>query len=172
MFDPTIFDNLKTVVEGAVYDLDTNDELIAIIDRSDIVDLAKFTRTYALSFQLRHAHQLTCTISLEMTLQHIANELLHEDVTNAGCTVTVSFSFSATHVDCQAVEQALKRIWGEQRTVIQTLTYTYPKHERYTHQVTIDFERTINESHVDDLLQMIPYIIRSLEQLLLYAEQK
>ncbi|KHF29150.1 hypothetical protein LR68_02142 [Anoxybacillus sp. BCO1] len=93
MFDPTIFDNLKTVVEGAVYDLDTNDELIAIIDRSDIVDLAKFTRAYALSFQLRHAHQLTCTISLEMTLQHIANELLHEDVTNAGCTVTVSFSF-------------------------------------------------------------------------------
>ncbi|NUJ69854.1 hypothetical protein HUS64_21435, partial [Pseudoalteromonas sp. 2102] len=53
MFDPTIFDNLKTVVEGAVYDLDVTDELVTVVDRSDIIDLAKFTRAYALSFQLR-----------------------------------------------------------------------------------------------------------------------
>ncbi|MGG3843337.1 hypothetical protein [Anoxybacillus kestanbolensis] len=170
MFDPTIFDNLKTVVEGAVYDLDVTDELVTVVDRSDIIDLAKFTRAYALSFQLRHARKVTCTISLAMTLQHIANELLYEEISQAGCTMTVSFSFSATHVDGQAVEQMLKHIWGEQRTVIQTFTYTYPKHERYTHQVTIDFERMINESHVDDLLQMIPYIIRSLKQLQQYAK--
>ena len=169
MFDPTIFDNLKTVVEGAIYDLDISDESIAVVDRSDVVDLAKFTRAYALSFQLRHVHQVTCTVSLQMTLQHIANELLYEDVARAGCTVTVSFSFSAINVDCIQIEQTLKHIWGEHRTVIQTLTYTYPTEERYTHQVMIDFGRTINESHIDDLLHMIPYMIRSLEQLQRYA---
>ncbi|CUA80225.1 hypothetical protein [Anoxybacillus suryakundensis] len=169
MFDPTIFDNLKTVVEGAIYDLDISDELITVVDRSDVVDLAKFTRAYALSFQLRHAHEVTCTISLAMTLQHIANELLYEDATHAGCTVTVSFSFLATNVDGADVEQTLKHIWGERRIILQTLTYTYGQNERYTHEVTIDFGRTINESHVDDLLHMIPYIIRSLEQLQQYA---
>ena len=40
MFDPTAYDNLKVILEGAVYDLDLSGEL-KIIERNDIVDLAK-----------------------------------------------------------------------------------------------------------------------------------
>jgi hypothetical protein len=48
VFDPTAFDNWKVVVEGALYDLDREGQLI-IIGREDLVDLAKMSR----KFQIR-----------------------------------------------------------------------------------------------------------------------
>ena len=51
MFDPTAFENIKVVLEGAVYDLDLNGEII-IIDRNDLINTAKLSRKYELSFQL------------------------------------------------------------------------------------------------------------------------
>lgn len=38
MFDPTAFDNMKVVIEGAIYDLDLDGE-ISIIDRNDLLIL-------------------------------------------------------------------------------------------------------------------------------------
>lgn len=56
MFDPTVFDNLKTVLEGAVYDLDL-EGVILVINRNDLVDLAHFSRTYKITFQLQEYSQ-------------------------------------------------------------------------------------------------------------------
>jgi hypothetical protein len=53
MFDPTVFDNLKVVLEGCVYDYDL-EEKIAVTGRSDIVDLATLTRTFSVRFTRRH----------------------------------------------------------------------------------------------------------------------
>ena len=50
MFDPTIFDNLKVVAEGAVYDLDLQGEIL-ITNRIDQVDLATLSRYYAITFR-------------------------------------------------------------------------------------------------------------------------
>ncbi|MCV9888442.1 hypothetical protein [Metabacillus halosaccharovorans] len=47
MFDPTVFDNLKVVIEGYIYDMDI-DEQISVTDRSDIIDLAKMSRQYSI----------------------------------------------------------------------------------------------------------------------------
>lgn len=53
MFDPTIFDNLKVVLEGAVYDLDAMDR-VDIVERSDLLDVSALSRAYLIGFTLRN----------------------------------------------------------------------------------------------------------------------
>lgn len=45
MFDPTAFDNLKVIVEGAVYDFDLHGDIL-VTDRKDMMDLASLSRIY------------------------------------------------------------------------------------------------------------------------------
>ncbi|UOK56770.1 hypothetical protein MGI18_18515 [Bacillus sp. OVS6] len=52
MFDPTAFDNLKVVLEGAIYDADLGG-FITVIGRKDLVDLAAMSRCYQNTFQLK-----------------------------------------------------------------------------------------------------------------------
>ena len=52
MFDPTAFENMKVVMEGIFYDKDLSGEII-ILDRNDIMNIAKLSRTYDLSFNWR-----------------------------------------------------------------------------------------------------------------------
>lgn len=52
MFDPTVFDNLKVVLEGCVYDYDLEDKIV-VTGRNDIVDLATLTRTFSIRFMRR-----------------------------------------------------------------------------------------------------------------------
>lgn len=49
MFDPTAFDNLKVIVEGAVYDFDLHGDIL-VTDRKDMMDLASLSRIYHISF--------------------------------------------------------------------------------------------------------------------------
>lgn len=49
MFDPTAFENLKIVIEGAVYDRDFSGEIL-VTDRNDIINLAKLERRFEISF--------------------------------------------------------------------------------------------------------------------------
>ncbi|WP_315910922.1 hypothetical protein [Xylanibacillus composti] len=43
--DPTIFDNLRVVVEGALYERDLAGEIL-VVERRDLVDLAAFSRSF------------------------------------------------------------------------------------------------------------------------------
>ncbi|KPV55085.1 periplasmic component, partial [Paenibacillus sp. A3] len=47
MFDPTIFDNLKVVLEGHLYDLDA-EQTIRVIGREDFIDLASMKRIFSM----------------------------------------------------------------------------------------------------------------------------
>jgi hypothetical protein len=47
MFDPTVFDNLKVIIEGAIYDLDLDGEL-QVVNRRDLVDLANMSRQFSM----------------------------------------------------------------------------------------------------------------------------
>jgi hypothetical protein len=167
MFDPTAFDNLKTVLEGAVYDLDLEGDIV-VIDRRDLVDLAHFSRMYTISFRLPSTPPppVSCMIRLEMSLEQIANELLQRSV-RPGCRLTVSFFLPIRQLEtCSFIESALRRIWGDKRMIRQTLSHEFP-HETpgYRNEVTIEFGRLIYEDNVADLQAMIPYMTASLEQL-------
>lgn len=63
MFDPTAFENMKTVFEGAAYDLDLSGEA-AIIGRNDIVDLAGMSRDYRITLTLPAWREASATVRL------------------------------------------------------------------------------------------------------------
>ncbi|EZP77448.1 hypothetical protein H839_07424 [Parageobacillus genomosp. 1] len=173
MFDPTAFDNLKTVLEGAVYDLDLEGEIV-VIDRHDLVDLAHFSRTYTITFRLASAHTpyVSCTIRLEMDLEQIAKELLRQAI-RPGCTLSITFSLPIRQTAaCSHIERVLRRVWGEERIIRQTLSHEFP-HETlsYRNEATIEFGRLIYEDNVADLQEMIPYMIASLEQLSEFSDK-
>lgn len=42
---PTVFDNLKTVLEGSIYDFE-GQEVLEVVSRDDLVDLANLSRTF------------------------------------------------------------------------------------------------------------------------------
>ncbi|WP_259317087.1 hypothetical protein [Heyndrickxia coagulans] len=56
MFDPTAFENMKTVFEGAAYDLDLRGEA-SITGRKDLVDLAECPGNTALRFSFRNGRK-------------------------------------------------------------------------------------------------------------------
>ena len=76
MFDPTAFDNMKVVIEGALYDLDLAGKIV-IIDRNDIMNIAKMSRRFDVSFTLPEA-RVTAMIEITSNLINLAAELLPE----------------------------------------------------------------------------------------------
>ncbi|MBA2875897.1 hypothetical protein [Thermaerobacillus caldiproteolyticus] len=169
MFDPTVFDNLKTVLEGAIYDLDL-DGTIVITDRHDFVDLAHFSRTYHITFRLQESEEtgVLCTVTLQTKLEQIAGELLQQNLTKPGCMLTITFYMPIQQIEttCPLIEDTLLGIWGANRLIRQTLRRDYKsKTEAYDNEITIEFGRLIHEENVTDLQAMVPYMLKSLQQL-------
>lgn len=160
--DPTAFDNLKTVLEGAIYDFDL-DGTVVVTDRRDWLDIAHFSRAYRLTFRLPEETDVLCTVALEMHLEQIARELLQQ--ADAGCVLTITFRLPMeSDAICPFIEKTMRNIWGETRFIRQTLQRDYGS-GRIANEVTIEFGRLIREENVDDLLEMIPYMLESLRQL-------
>lgn len=168
MFDPTAFDNMKTVTEGALYDLDLAGE-ITIIDRNDVLNIAKMSRQFTISFKLP-AHQITATMEMTTEVKHLAAELLPGLLSNetAGCYMKLQFCFK-THdklSNYQSIADILRKIWGDERKISQTVEYNPLDNSRkIKNVVTVDFSRTIGEAQMDDLVEMIDFMVTTLEQL-------
>jgi hypothetical protein len=169
MFDPTVFDNLKTVLEGAVYDLDL-EGVILVTNRNDLVDLAHFSRTYQITFQLREygAKSVQGSVKLETKLEHIAGELLQEKQWKPGCAIEIGFTLPIRNVEtnCVKIQEKLEQIWGYNRIIRQKLSQQFSNEPNgFENQITIHFDRLIDEDNVEDLQEMIPYVIESLQSL-------
>ncbi|WP_027409784.1 hypothetical protein [Anoxybacteroides tepidamans] len=166
MFDPTAFDNLKTVIEGAIYDLDLENTLV-VVDRRDLVDLAHFSRTYEIAFRLRADENapILCKVTLEMELEQIARELLQES-SQPGCALSIAFFMPVEQPEttCPLIEKTLLRIWGENRIIRQTLRRDH-KESDWHNEIEVQFGRLIREENVDDVLAMVPYMLQSLQEL-------
>jgi len=164
--DPTAFDNLKTVLEGAVYDADLQGRIV-VIDRRDLADLARLSREYTISFQLHDAPDspVTCTVQLSIDFAELVNERLYHG--RSGCRLAVVFTMPIRRSSvCALIEGTLRTIWGEERIIRQTLSWQFP-HERgpYKNEATVEFSRLIYEENAADLPEMVPYMISSLEEL-------
>ncbi|GMB09661.1 hypothetical protein EDD69_11051 [Thermolongibacillus altinsuensis] len=160
MFDPTVFDNLKTVLEGEVYDLDLDGKIV-VTNREDLIDLARLSRTYRIYFRLFHDEKVEACISLDARLNHLAAELLSQNETEAGCVLEVSFSFSLPDLHpCEKIRKELHRIWGEKRTIEQILSFRYGENV-YENKVIVKFHRLVNENHVEDLRELVSYVVQS-----------
>ncbi|WP_040345749.1 hypothetical protein [Neobacillus bataviensis] len=169
MFDPTAFDNMKVVIEGALYDKDIDGEIV-IIDRNDVINMAKMSRQFDISFQLPH-HPVMAKIEMESRLANLAAELLSNALQeqHAGCFVRLGFSLEhEEEIDYQTIKAILQDTWGTDRKITFSVNQN-PLEMKKTKStlITVEFDRLITEDQMDDLVEMINFMMISLEQLYL-----
>ncbi|WP_144547335.1 hypothetical protein [Bacillus sp. X1(2014)] len=168
MFDPTAFDNMKVVIEGALYDLDISGEIV-ITDRNDSVNMAKMSRTFDISFQLPEK-KVTATIELQSGLVNLAAELLPslQSEEQAGCILSLQFQTAKDELDMDftALKALLEDIWGPTRPITQRVLYD-PLSIDPTQAliIKIEFDRLIHEDQIEDLVEMTEFIITTLKKL-------
>ncbi len=161
MFDPTIFENLKVVMEGAIYDLDLAKE-ICVTDRRDIVDLATLSRTFSMNFQLVDGTTIG-EIILVASIKDFINEKIQNEA-NAGSELFVNFYTQINNEDnCNLIEQTLNGIWNQRPLITQELSYTYRKKTDLKVIIKLNFHRKINENQIDDISSIINLMKKSLQ---------
>lgn len=169
MFDPTAFENMKVVLEGALYDRDLEGE-IAILDRNDLMNLAKLSRHYEVAFSERDSSSVQCTLILEATLENLASELHHKlhNVRLAGVNLLILFKMEHENsLDLhKKLNGVLTDIWGAERTFTQKVSYDpFEETNRITKEISLKFNRLIGEEQIVDLIVMIDYMVESLQKI-------
>lgn len=167
MFDPTIFDNLKVVFEGAMYDMDMSGTL-HIVNRTDRIELSTMSRSFGMEAVLRPSGTVKGSFTLQATLADLAAELLSEAGKQPGCGLELAFEFGIEEEerDCAAAEQALRSIWGEAPSISQTIFRSYGEQPaRQQSRLLVQFARKLDERQIDDIPSLIDHLILSLENL-------
>lgn len=172
LFDPTAFDNMKVVIEGALYDLDLAGEIV-INDRNDFVNIAKMSRSFDISFELPETEKnsVIARIEIKSNLKNLAAELLSGDQSEnqSGCFVKLEFFHDGVTKkrDLANIHQILLEIWGEKRIIRQTVMIhsTIPGNNNV---ITIDFDKVITEDHLEDLVEMVNHMITTMQRLQSY----
>jgi hypothetical protein len=177
MFDPTAFDNMKVIVEGALYDRDLSGEIF-ITDRNDIINMAKMSRQFNISFSIPQGKPKAVLgeIELESKLVHLSAELLPSSHTEqlVGCLVKLYFTFDIEEVEIDYYElnTILFGIWGTSRKItlsIQHEPLQPTKKEKGI--IAVDFERLITEDQMDDLVGMTDVMITTQQKLSEYLNK-
>lgn len=172
MFDPTAFDNMKVVIEGALYDLDIAGEIV-ITDRNDIMNMAKMSRSFDVHFHNASTQPIIVTAKLEIKadLINLAAELLPDYIgqKQSGCTINLQFFHTGItdEAQLQNIRQLFFDIWGETSQIIQSVTIT-PSTSLIHNCTSIEFDRLISENQMDDLVEMINFMIKTNDQLRSY----
>jgi hypothetical protein len=174
MFDPTAFENMKVVVEGAVYDRDFTGE-ITVTGRNDFVNLTDMSRQFMIEIEGRQSgkhKEIRGGILLEASLNNLAAELLapNGNEAEAGCMITVFISFpnQIDTIKGQSLLHLLENIWGSERLIELTQSARIDNHAKlasHSTKLTISFGRLVKEEQMDDLLEMLDYLISSLKEI-------
>ncbi|HHW37566.1 MAG TPA: hypothetical protein GXX18_10070 [Bacillales bacterium] len=170
MFDPTIFDNLKVVAEGAVYDLDLEGEIL-ITNRMDQIDLAKLSRYYAVTFRKKDEgdNSVHGEFRIYADVHDLSAEIMEIAEQSIGCQIEVVFftTVKDPKKDCEAIQSALLEIWGDRPSITQEISYHYDTHTpvKMKNTIFLKFDRKIGEAQVDDLPIMVDYMVGSIDHL-------
>jgi hypothetical protein len=155
MFDPTVFDNLKVIIEGYMYDLDLENE-ISIINRNDNVDLATMSRKYMITFSTVNKINPSAKIEIEMRQNQLAGELL-QTIKHPGCHIRLSFQEEMNSQDYdELLLKKLKRIWGEDHKVTLFVTKEVTSNFNiFQHRYLVSFKTTFGEDDIEGLLHIV-----------------
>lgn len=172
LFDPTIYDNIKVVLEGEIYDLDLSGK-VNVVDRQDLVNLALMTRRFIIKFNLVESNkEINAEINLFADTGDLSREILdYSDGEKPGCEIIIKFITFVTSPDnqCSAIEEALNNIWDYRPTIIQVISYKYDKINntatKLKNEIKLSFGRKIDEDNIKDIHNLLEYTIRSLEAL-------
>lgn len=166
MFDPTIFDNLKVITEGAVYDLDFEGK-VTVIDRSDFVDLAKMSRHYSITFK-EDPGDTTASLSVIVNNHDLFSELLEtRDPEDIGCDFIVHLKVPINDVenDCETIKFLMARKWRKYQTHIKQEIHTVYKSNDYVNHITLTFPEPITEDDSDEIPNVIETIYETIQSL-------
>jgi hypothetical protein len=167
LFDPTVFDNLKVVLEGSVYDLDLSGSVI-ITNRSDQVDLSTMSRHFSIRFSLSGQTSPYAEIRLVAHLRDLAAEILEQHEEAPGCSLEIIFQTQVTdpNSECVNIQNELSRLWQHRPKLSQELTYTFGQQiTLYNNEIILDFGRKVNEEQIDDFPELLTTCVNSLKWL-------
>lgn len=173
MFDPTIFENIKVVLEGSIYDLDLRG-LIQVTNRVDSIDLSRMSRWFQLEFKLAEKDKIKAAIHLKADTYDLAGEILElhegEPSSSIGCEITVIlYTFVEDPEECSSIEETLLKIWSYRPVITQEVSFIYQsgsaKSDDFKIKIMLDFKRKINESNMEDIEEILTHIIRSMSAL-------
>ncbi|WP_428908852.1 hypothetical protein [Niallia sp. Krafla_26] len=172
MFDPTAFENIRVVLEGTFYDMDLAGNLI-IIDRNDLINTAKLSRTYDFSFRLTASQQviepkITCKVTLSASLENLAAELLSNPLLmrEAGCVMQIEymFEYEEDEFTLKQIEKIL-RTW-KNTTYKQMITYEpLKKRRKIKHHELISCDHILKEEDMNELPDIANQIMSTLLQI-------
>ncbi|GIP40358.1 hypothetical protein J31TS4_36380 [Paenibacillus sp. J31TS4] len=158
MFDPTIFDNLKVVLEGKLYELDRQGEAL-VIGREDRVELAGLSRTFLMRLRPPSGN---CTAEIRLTsgLADFAGELrgLRLAGSDPGAVLTVRFELpGARSADAAELDTWLAGQWKDQADLLHEKTMQVnpqaadgePDEGRY--RITLRYRGKIDEDDTEEL---------------------
>lgn len=166
MFDPTIYENLKVVFEGAVYDLDLDGQIV-VIHRSDCIDLAAMSRSYAVRYRMKDG-RCSAEIRLSAGLVDLAGEKLEWRNALPGCKLEILFSLMLHNpvTACKNIQDILEQIWDPNAAIVQTLSYRFGDDgSRCSNEIGVHFDRKIGEGQIDDIPDLLEHTVRTLRQL-------
>jgi len=168
MFDPTIFDNIKVVLEGAVYDLDFEGQIV-VTGRIDRVELSTMSRTYAVRFIEQGRDECSAEVRLSADISDLAAELLQMKHRAPGCSLAVTFERRVRdEEDCLEIGHTLEEIWNGRPSIRQELSFDYRPDVRpngFRNRVRLEFDRKLDEGQIEDFPELLRHVVRSLKAL-------
>ncbi|WP_053366886.1 hypothetical protein [Bacillus sp. FJAT-27245] len=168
MFDPTAFDNMKVIIEGAIYDLDFAGE-IKVSDRKDFIDLARLSRMFSLSFEVGDAPGIEAELRLIAGLENLASELLPSAGRGLdGCELFLLFK--AEHKDTPSIYRMVdayaSSIWGSERKISQSVSWDpLLEKEEVRNEISVDFNRLVTEAQLEELKEIPVYMVETVKGL-------
>ncbi|PYI55869.1 hypothetical protein [Paenibacillus flagellatus] len=166
MFDPTIYENLKVVFEGAVYDLDLDGHIV-VTHRSDLIDLATMSRTYAVRYRLKDG-RCTAEVRLSAGLVDLAGEKLEWRNALPGCKLEIVFALTLRNPEaaCRNIDDIMRQVWDANPSIVQTLSYRYGEDGACCrNEIVVAFDRKIGEGQIDDIAELLEHTVRTLRLL-------
>ncbi|WEG13822.1 hypothetical protein PU629_05500 [Pullulanibacillus sp. KACC 23026] len=173
MFDPTVYDNLKVVLEGSVYDLDLSGD-IEISDRSDIIDLAKMARAYSVGFKKTQS-PIEGLLILATDADSWAGEVLEDGYGPYPCELMIQFFIQIKEVDhdCSGIRFRLNQIWRDLKPKIeQQLSFIYGQDQTITNQITLTLPEPVDELFIMDIPIVLNKMIETLNSLARFSDSK
>ena len=167
MFDPTIFENLKVVLEGAVYDLDLSEQVL-VIGRHDRIELSTMSRYYSLRFCLPEKEHIHAELRLSADTADLASEILELDSHKPGCSIQPVF-FIPIHdpeEECKQIARLVEEIWGARyQPMLEIRTIFGDKQSPHLLKLSLQFHRKFGEEIADDFASLLEHMMILLDRL-------
>ncbi|MGD6815843.1 hypothetical protein [Metabacillus sp. 84] len=164
MFDPTVFDNLKFLLEGAVYDLDL-DGMVEVTSRKDLVNLADMSRSWSITFaEAGMQSEAIAVIHLSIHLDQLEAELLRQSP-SAGCSLELRFIQNVQEEKNPLKEtEKFRQLWEEDFQISMRIAYDPLSGIReYKQTATLRFGRLLTEEHAGDLTRFVETVLRTIQ---------